>query len=249
MQWAAAEARAESTNQMGLFSAGAKSVSPEPALPDAPPWPDRELLKAEREALGFYISAHPLDKYEADLKRITGATIEQLRARGEPGKVSIGGVIQGLRLRNSRKGDRYASFTLEDKTGTIEVICWPETYRRSEANLATDDPVCVTGTLEVDDERCQVIGDDIVLLALARERAVQEVHFALRAERVDEQALRSLRAALAQHTGECPAFLHLLLPNRTETVIALPRELRVAPTELMVDAVERLFGSGVTSFQ
>jgi DNA polymerase-3 subunit alpha len=249
MQWAAAEARAESTNQMGLFSAGAKSISPEPPLPEPAPWPDREMLKAEREALGFYITAHPLDKYEADLRRITGASIEQLRARSEPGKVSVGGVIQGLKLRNSRKGDRYASFTLEDKTGTVEVICWPETYKRCEVNLATDDPVCVTGTLDVGDERCQVIADDVVLLAVARERSVQEVHFALRAERLDEQGLRNFRAALSEHIGECPAYLHLLLPNRTETVIALPRELRVAPTEVMVDAVERLFGSGVTSFQ
>jgi DNA polymerase-3 subunit alpha len=61
--------------------------------------------------------------------------------------------------------------------------------------------------------------------------------------------LRTLRSTLTQHQGPCTAFLHLLLPNRTETVIALPSDLKVAATERMVEDVERLFGNGVTSFQ
>ncbi len=248
MQWAAARARADETNQMGLFSAGSGAVVQEPPLPDVLPWSDKEMLKAEREALGFYITAHPLDKYEADLKRFTSAVTEQLPGRDDRSKVTVGGVIQGLRLRNSKKGDRYASFTLEDKTGTVEVICWPEAYRRCQIDLGTDEPVCVSGTLEVGEERCQIIADEVVLLVAARERTVQEVHFALRAERVSEEALRSLRETLGEHAGNCPAFLHLLLPNRTETVIALPDTLRVAATDGMVDAVEQIFGNGVTSF-
>lgn len=247
MQWAASHARADE-NQIGLFAAEA-IAAPEPALPEVMPWPDREMLKAEREALGFYITAHPLDKFERDLRRFTTASTDSLRSRENQTKVSVGGVIQSLRLRNNKKGDRYASFTLEDKSGTVEVICWPEMYKRAEIDLTTDEPICVTGTLEVGEERCQVIADSVDLLARTRERTVQQVHFALCADRVDEERLRVLRQTLAEHRGECPAFLHLLLANRTETIIALPSELRVAPTEGMLDAVERLFGRGVASFQ
>jgi DNA polymerase-3 subunit alpha len=207
------------------------------------------MLKAERDALGFYITAHPLDKYERDLRRFTIGSIEALRGRDNQTKVAVGGVIQSLRLRNNKKGDRYASFTLEDKSGTVEVICWPEMYKRTEIDLTTDEPVCVIGTLEVGEERWQVIADGVDLLTRARERTVQQVHFALSADRIDEQRLHVLRQTLADHRGECPAFLHLLLPNRTETIIALPADLRVAATEGMVDAVEQLFGRGVASFQ
>jgi DNA polymerase-3 subunit alpha len=248
MQWAAAESRDSASNQMGLFGQGAPALSPEPALPAVEPWSTKEMLKAEREVLGFYITAHPLDKYEVDLKRFA-CPVEHLPSRGDGATVTLGGVIQGLRLRNSKKGERYASFTLEDKTGTVEVICWPDRYRRCEECLAGDEPVCVSGTLEVGEDRCQIIAEDVVPLAAARERGVQQVHFALRAERVDAERLRVLRETLGQHRGSCPAFLHLLLPDRTETVIALPEDLRVAPTEGMVEAVERLFGDGVTSFQ
>ena len=249
LTWAAAHAK-EDTNQIGLFaSKGITVEAPEPALPAVPPWPDKDMLKAEREALGFYITAHPLDKYESDLKRCTTAACEQLADKGDQNKVTVGGVIQRLQLKNSRKGDRYAAFTLEDKTGTVEVICWPETYRKAEVDFATDEPICVTGTLEVDDERCQIIADSVVLLAAHRARTTQEVHLALRAERVTEDLFARLKATLAQHRGDCPAYVHLLLPNSTETIIALPRDLRVAATEGMIEAVEQLCGRGVASLQ
>jgi len=127
------------------------------------------------------------------------------------------------------------------------VICWPETYRKTEIDLETDEPVHVSGVLEVDEERWQIIADEVLALTEARQRSAQEVHFALRAEQVDEQRLRSLRETLECHSGNCPAFLHLLLSNRTETVIEL--EQKIAPTETMIDAVEGVIGAGTTSFQ
>ncbi|MDX2167231.1 MAG: DNA polymerase III subunit alpha [Deltaproteobacteria bacterium] len=250
LSWGAAHAREENTTQIGLFAAkGIKIESPEPALPPPTPWSDKEMLKAEREALGFYITAHPLDKYESDLKRFTTALCEQLPDKPDKSTVSLGGVIQNLQLKNSKKGDRYAAFTLEDKTGTVEVIVWPETYRKSELDFTTDEPICVTGTLEVSEERCQVIADEVLLLANHRARVAQGVHLALVADRVTDELFARLKDTLAQHRGDCPCYVHLLLPNKTETVIALPRELRVAPTEGMLEAVEQLCGRGVASLQ
>ncbi|MGD9763144.1 MAG: DNA polymerase III subunit alpha [Candidatus Binatia bacterium] len=250
LAWGAAHAREELTAQIGLFAArGMTLISPEPALPPAALWSGKEMLRAEREALGFYITAHPLDQYEADLRRFTNASCEQLPDRAHQSKVAVGGVIQNLQLKNSRKGDRYAAFTLEDKTGIVEVICWPETYRKAEIDFATGEPVCVTGTLEVGEERCQIIADEVLLLTHFRARTAQEVHLALVAERVTQELFTRLKDTLAQHRGDCPCYLHLLLPDKTETVIALPRELRVAATENMVEAVEQLCGRGVASLQ
>ena len=250
LAWGAAHAKEDSTTQIGLFSSKGISVAaPEPSLPPPSPWSDKERLKAEHEALGFYITAHPLDKYEADLKRFTNALCEQLPDKPDQITVTVGGVIQRLQLKNSRKGDRYAVFTLEDKTGTVEVICWPETYRTHETVFGTDEPVCVTGTLEAGEERCQIIADEVTVLTEFRARAAQEVHLALVAERVSDDLFARLKDTLTQHRGDCPCYVHLLLPNKTETVIALPRELRVAPTEGMLEAVELLCGRGVASLQ
>jgi len=251
LRWAAQGSRPENVNQMGLFAGTklAESVAAPPPLSDVPEWPQADLLRAERETIGFFITGHPLDKYERDLRRFTDAATIDLRARDNGSKARVGGVVHSLKLKNSKKGDRYATFNLEDKTGVVEVIAWPETYRKFETTIHADDPVVVSGTLDVGEERCQLIADEIVPLTAAREKAVKQVHFALLADRLTEQHLHKLRDTLSQHRGSTPAFLHLLLPDRTETVIALPSALRVAPSDRLVEEVDRMLGNGVTSFQ
>jgi DNA polymerase-3 subunit alpha len=250
IQWAQANSRDASSGQIGLFGGATSAVAnPEPPLSNVAEWPAKELLKAERDAIGFFITAHPLDKYARDLKRFTDATTAKLSTAQSGAKVRLGGVVHGLKLKNSKKGDRYATFLLEDLEGAIEVIAWPETFRKYEAAIQGDEPVFVRGTAEVSEERCQLIADEIGSLASARESGVRQVHIAVVHDRVDEAKLESLRETLRQHQGTCPTFLHVLLATQVETVIALPEELKVAPTEGMVEAVERLFGSGVTSFQ
>jgi DNA polymerase III subunit alpha len=251
IRWAGHGNRPEHANQIGLFSASALAagIARPPALPDVPEWPQTERLRAERESIGFFITGHPLDKYERDLRKFTDACTADLRQRAHQDKVRVGGVVHTLKLKNSKKGDRYATFNLEDKTGMVEVIAWPETYRRHEATIHAEDPVVVAGSLELSEERCQIIANEVLPLTAAREQTVKQVHFALLADRLTESHLHHLRETLAHHRGPCSAFLHLLLPDRTETVIALPPTLRVAATERLIEDIDGVLGTGVTSFQ
>jgi DNA polymerase-3 subunit alpha len=248
MQWAQAAARDANSAQIGLFGGGGQNVNPEPNLPDVPEWKAKDLLKAERDAIGFFISGHPLDKYAKDLKRFTDASTGTLSLRQSGDKVRLGGVVHSLKLKNSKKGDRYGTFFLEDLEGVVEVIAWPETYRKCESAIQSDDPVVVRGGLEISEERCQIIADEISPLTQTRENSVKQVHIKLRHDRVDEEKMVSLRQALDQYKGTCAIVLHVFSPDH-ETVIALPEDIKVAPTESMVEAVERLFGNGVTTFQ
>ncbi len=248
LQWGAASKAPVDANQMGLFGALPDSRGAAPVLAAGPEWESREKLRNEREAIGFFVSGHPLDRYERDLKRFTDATTGQLRGRVTDSTVRVGGVIHSLKTKNTRKGDRYATFMLEDRDGVVEVIAWPETYKKFEAAIHSEEPVCVAGKLEVDEERFQIIADDVSPLLDAREKAAKTVHFALVAERLEDVQLAGLRSTLGLHPGHCACFLHLLLPNSVETVIALPPELKVAATEQMVEDVERLLGNGVTTF-
>jgi DNA polymerase-3 subunit alpha len=249
LRWAAARESDRDTNQIGLFAAGAGVDIPPPALPDVPEWSDKERLRAERDALGFFITGHPLDKFEASLRQFTTETTVSLRNRQHRDRVKMCGVVHTLKLKNNRKGDRYATFSLEDREGAVDVIVWPEAFRKGEGTLQGDDPVCVTGTLDVDEERLQLIVDEVVPLTVAREGAVREVHFRLIVDSTDRETLERLREALSDHQGDCPAYLHLIQPTRSETIISLPRELNVRPSEDMVEVVESLFGAGVVHFQ
>lgn len=260
MRWAANRAEERSTKQMGLFG-NAGGFDEPPPLPPAAPWHPDEELRAEREAIGFFITGHPLDRYAHDLRRFTNCTIGALRTRGPelpPGperhgrpdprpRVRVGGVIHTVRLRNSKKGERYATFVIEDKEGVVEVIAWPDTYRRYESIVRSGEPVVVAGALDISAERCQIIADEITPLADARADAISQVHVRIDLG-VDRDVLATLRSVLAEHPGPCDAFLHLVRED-SETVLALPETLRVAASDQIVNAVEAILGSGVLSFR
>src|SRR5207248_55124 len=118
-----------------------------------------EAIIAAREAIGFFITGHPLDRYENDLRKFTNATTGTLRTRGRDlpagdgqrngrpdtrPRVKVGGVIHTLKLKNSKKGDRYATFALEDKEGVVDVIAWPDAYRKHEDVIQGGAPVVVS---------------------------------------------------------------------------------------------------------
>lgn len=249
MKWAEYEARGANSAQMGLFAATGGTDPTRPELPQVAEWSEGEKLNNEREILGFFITGHPLDRYESRLHGVVSLTTAMIKGRTHQEKVRLAGVVQALKLKNNKKGDRYATFTLEDKDGVVEVIVWPEAYRRYEQSLSADDPICLSGALDMDEDRCQIIADEIVPLESVAKQEVSQVHIQVPSDVTTKEDLLALRSVLSQHQGDCRAFLHLLRPDHRETVIALPQDLGVAPTRAMLSAVEDVFGSGVASFR
>ncbi|MBI2997241.1 MAG: DNA polymerase III subunit alpha [Deltaproteobacteria bacterium] len=253
------------SNQIDIFDTlgtGNGKEKNDGSYPPAEEWSAQQLLAFEKESVGFYITGHPLDKYESALKRWTTGAIVNIREKPAGGEVKVGGVVTALKLRNTKKGERYASFQLEDRTGFVEVLVWPDLYRRCMETLVVDDPILVQGRLEVGEERVQIIASEVTPLAQvsreprrargaekssrAKESNGQEVHVYLRGPEVTSEELRQLHDALVEHPGPCPVYLHLLLPEQAETVIELPIHLRVASGRALSEAVERLFGDRVT---
>jgi DNA polymerase III subunit alpha len=233
MQWASTAA--ESAGQITLFKL--EDVAPPRPPANVDEWTDKQRLAAEKETVGFYITGHPLDKYDNDLRRLVTAAIADLGGRQSQEKIKAGGVVHTLKLKNNKKGDRYATFNLEDKSGTIEVIVWPEAYRRYEARIASDDPIYVSGTLEVSEERCQIIGDEIGSLDDMRFKHAKEVVLTF-AEGLTAERAEALARALQAHPGTRSVSLKVM----EEGIVAevkLPR-FKVAPSEKLATAVERL---------
>jgi DNA polymerase III subunit alpha len=255
--------RDESSHQIDIFAmlgTPAKGASkPGDVYPQVTEWTSQETLAFEKEALGFYITGHPLDKFDRVLNRITSGTISVLKEKAQPGEIKMGGVVSALKLRNTKKGDRYANFNLEDKTGFIEVITWPDTYKKSAELLGADDPIFVKGRLEVGEERMQVIANEVVLLADAAKNQKnghangngksngngEKVHLYVRESEVSADELVRLRDTLLDYPGQATVFLHLLAPANGETVIELPEQVRVASSAELEETVERLFGTRV----
>ncbi len=242
-----AESDAEK-NQIGLFG-GAIKVPKLPPREPIPEWDAREKLKFEKEALGFYITAHPLDKYDRELARIGKLTTEDLPSAPDGSPVQIAGVIHAIKLKNNKSGKRYATFALEDRAGAVEAIAWPETYQKYEAAIMGDEPVVVRGKLDVDDERAQIIIDSIVPLGSALVDSVREVRIRVSMSRLDNGGLDALRTMLARYRGKSLTYLHLGLDDGREAVMLLGDGFRVTPTDSFVADLEGILSPGAVELR
>ncbi len=210
-------------------------------------WPLREMLSYEKEALGFYLSGHPLKEFQKELSGAGNTDTISMREMGDKASVRLGGVVAAMREIVTKKGDRMAFMTLEDLKGTVEVVVFPELFKKRGSLLKQDDPIFVTGNLDVGEETCKIIGRDICLLTDAKQGAsVSGVHIQLRVPSVSKQQLEHLRKILESHRGFTPTYIHLSDPRRGETVLTLPEELNAQPSDDLVSAVDRLFGTPVT---
>ncbi len=254
--------RDQASNQIDIFgmlgAPGKGAKKPGDVYPPVTEWTSQEALAFEKEALGFYISGHPLDKYERAIKRITSGTIAALKEKAASGEVRLGGVVSALKLRNTKKGDRYGNFNLEDKTGFIEVITWPDTYKKCSELLGADDPIFVKGRLEVGEDRMQVIANEVAPLADAVKNQKngfangkingngERVHLYVRESDVSADELVRLRDTLLDYPGRSVVFLHMLGAGQGETIIELPDQVRIASSPELESTVEQLFGARVS---
>jgi DNA polymerase III subunit alpha len=238
--------KSKASGQVSLFGAMMATMEvAEPPLPNAEQWSKQELLKGEKETLGFYISGHPLQGYEAAMKDIANADVDSLASNFHHGaQVCLGGIIIEQSVRTTKKGDRFALLQIEDQYGSVKVVVWPETYKKSISVLQENAAVLVRGKLEIDDGgAASIISDEIQSLVNLRERAAKLMSMRFPIEVVKSDRLDRLYELLDNHRGDCEIVFEVELedgqlariqPNQFVKVRVTP-ELTNSITELMGD--------------
>ena len=163
-----------------------------PALAAAPPWSEEEMLRGEKEALGLYLSGHPLERHAEGLKAagaLTSATLATVQSGGDG---TMAGIVSGCRIVKTRKGERMAVFMLEDQVGSIEVVVYPEPYKQFASFIENDRMVVVSGRVEVDEERAKMRASEVKDLKAVTERFVKEVCVSMQAPPHGHETLRAL---------------------------------------------------------
>jgi DNA polymerase-3 subunit alpha len=227
-----------------LGGAEEERTAPE-RVPDAPPWPEAERLAFEKESLGFFISGHPLERFRAEIAQWASATTGSLTQAAAAGEVAVGGIVTGLRLIKTKRGDRMASFFLEDLEGSVETLVFPEAYKKAAGRLADDQVVLVKARAEVqDDGRAKLLASEVLPLEQAKLADARYVTIRVPVVAWDRGKGERLRDILGAHRGDCPVTLELVRPGSWEVALAPSAYYRVRPDAGLRDEVEALLGPG-----
>src|SRR5271169_1804423 len=145
-------ARAKESGQHGLFFGGATAEAKVHfELRDAAPWSEEERLTSEYAMLGFYVSGHPLEKYASRLKDLGAVSLDELEGQRNGKEITVAALIVGTRPMRSKKGARWAIFTIQDMTGVQELLAFPESFARLEAVLKPGSPLLLKVKIQVEE--------------------------------------------------------------------------------------------------
>jgi DNA polymerase III subunit alpha len=243
--------RDRQSGQVGLFGAGHVGDVGRLNVPELPEWPERERLEKEKEALGLYITGHPMNAFAAEVETFATATTAELRELKVGAELRIAGVVGSMKVIVTKsKGERMAFVQLEDLLGSVELTVFPRTFAKVEHWLNTDVPLLVKAKLDefTEDGGAKLLADDVQPLAEVRESQTREVCIELGVDDGSEERLDVLRALIERHPGNAPIRLTWKLPQESEVVVALPAQWKLQPSQEMLEEAEAVFGRRVTSF-
>lgn len=227
--------------QNGLFGSIAEdSGFVEQTLTTGVPWTRSQLLLAEKAALGFYVTAHPLGSYVDLLQASKAVKSLDLPGLSTGSRVHVGGIINDLQPKTTRKGDRFALLRLEDEAGGTKCVLWPEIYRKYSPLLKNELPILVSGRLELSEDNPpsiivdQVQGLDEILKA--KELVI------LRVPQAPDpaQLFDSILHVINTHAGNCEVMLETSVDKDLLVRVKVSSTLRVERSEKFETAVRKM---------
>jgi len=258
------------SNLFGMLDPGGGGKASANDYVNVDEWSEKERLSFEKESIGFYVSGHPLDAYQKELKRYARPVVSVQRARRDD-KLTVAGIVAALRERPTKTGKRMAWVTLEDLSGSVELVCFPGRegggsrmdpktgkwtksgpkpgYEQWENLLKSDEPILVTGSVQVntrDEENpvAELIVEDVQSLREVREKRVKRLELRLHVDMATDEKLAKLAEIAKKFAGATPIAIALHMPGEAETLIG-GTSLKVQVTDELLESVNRLFGARV----
>jgi len=220
---------------------GKKSEAEKPHYPEIPEWEIGQLLEYEKEVLGHYLSGHPMVRYQ-DLMQLLGfMNIKEVSNQASGQSVVACGMVSNYKEKIIRNQERMANFILEDLSGKIEVVIFPNVLQASREGLK--DPsqaVVVKGRLK-QEESPNLIAEAVLSISQALKDYMNTVHLWLSLDQTQEEQLLKLKELIQQFPGKSKLIMHLYYPDRGEVVLGIPERFRVRPEPEFLEKLKEIF--------
>ena len=248
MERGQAKQRDQNLGQSNMFDTFEADVEEDKSI-SVEDWSDTERLRLEKESIGFYITGHPLDGFTRELSWFTDATSASIAEMGNKKKVSLAGMPIKHLPKTTRKGDKMGIITLEDLQGSVEVILWPEIYEKAQTLLLAEEPLLVKGEVDAEGSLPKVIATEVFPLGQANQHFQGKVMIHFRTLGLERETLIAVKEILASHKGNNDTRLHFIFPDNKERVVTVADELRIKPSDEVLDQIESLLGEDAILFE
>jgi DNA polymerase-3 subunit alpha len=230
--------------QFSIFNGGetAKTVFPQPDLPQVEEWNRFDKLSREKELLGYYISGHPLEKYRSEVESFSHPQIEGLEDLPDGASVKLCGIITSVRKQLTKKGDMMAIVKLEDFTGSVEILFFQKSLDKFGPLLAPDSMVSVSGRVSTkEEEAVKIIGEDALPLEQARAAFTRSLQITLDTSELDAKKLSRLEKVLKAHPGE--TTVNFLVFSGGETIKLKSAKYKILVEDQLLQDLNDLLGA------
>ncbi len=248
MEWASNRQNDRACGQSSMFDLMPAGHS-RPQVIVAKPWTEKEKLANEKEALGFYISGHPLDRYQKQIRGFVKQDTSMLHELDNKAAVALCGIVSTKKEITTKKGKKMAFITLEDLKGSVEVVVFSDCYQNAFNLLHSDDPIFVKGRVDREEDNIKIIAEEILQLDFVALKNTHSIHFRVQRHIASSKTLDQLKKIILDYPGHIPTYLHIVDPGDKETVLSLPADYSVGIDDLFIQRVETLFGTNSIIFQ
>lgn len=234
----------KNSSQISLFGESSEIVLPEPNLPEGHKWPLIQKLKKEKEVVGLYISANPLDDFKPDIKSFCNIDIDRIQKSAPDilGKdLYFAGVVSSFEHRHSAKGDPYGRLVIEDHTGSIELMLFKEQYLRFKSFFAQDLFLYISAQMVHKPYRNppEVLEiQQLELLNDVREKNAKCLSIDISLKNPLNGLLEELSAVFSQHPGKCKVRINFKDVDEKIKVETKSRSLRIYPSNELLEALD-----------
>lgn len=236
--------KAQASRQTFLFGAAATEPPPMPQeVQEMREWDESHVLSYEMDALGLYITGHPLARHKDRLRKLVSHMIDELDSERDFDKdVRLAGLVGSLKPLKTKKDERMATFVLEDLTGKIEVVAFPDCFSRFGQHLREGQPVWIKGKYMGDEDNRRISLSAAMPLAEAFEKQAKRVVVRIFLPGLEEATIAELKSVLDGYEGRCPVEFELETPHSYRVVAQSAEVQKVTPSEELIQKLVSLLG-------
>ncbi|MEE4312639.1 MAG: DNA polymerase III subunit alpha [candidate division KSB1 bacterium] len=234
----------KSGGQTTFFEPGDADGDPDyPDLSDVAEWTENEVLQNEKDMLGFYFSGHPLSKFESEVRMFSTTDVCDLHSLKDGSLVRVGGTITQVKKHIDKKDREMAFITIEDFTGSAEILAFSDAYSKYQYLIEADKMVLCVGKLSMKDveDEPKILLDEVIPLWDVWDKCSKNLCIMMKTDQVEDDRIRDVGNIIQKNLGDCPILINVVTPDNGEYLLRT-KNMKAKPTSHLVSELQRCVG-------